>query len=57
MTEKERVGFTRDMEKFGKEISRSKELSRDFLVQAGIITVKGNLRKPYRHLCIALGRV
>lgn len=57
MKEKERIELIKDMEKFCKEISKSKELSRDFLVQAGIITPRGNLRKPYRHLCIALGRV
>lgn len=37
-----------DMRKFGKALSKSPELSRKFLVDAGICTPKGNLRKPYK---------
>ncbi len=42
----------KEMEVFGKELAKSKEKSLDFLVGAGILTKKGNLTKPYKHLCI-----
>jgi hypothetical protein len=34
------------------ELSRSPKKSRKFLVELGIVTPKGNLKKNYRHLCI-----
>jgi len=32
----------------GREVSKSSQTARDFLVAAGICTPKGNLRKAYR---------
>jgi hypothetical protein len=37
-------------ERLKKEIRADKEKGRALLVQAGILTKKGNLRKPYRNL-------
>lgn len=44
--------FVKEMEAFGRELAKSKEKSLDFLVRAGIVTKKGKLTKPYKHLCI-----
>jgi hypothetical protein len=33
----------------------SKRAARENLVDSGIFTKKGNLRKPYKHLCIPQG--
>ena len=52
MSEKERKEFQEIMETYRKKVTRSKETSQKFLVELGIITEKGNLRKPYKHLCI-----
>jgi len=38
----------RRIRKFGNEVARTKESARAFLVRAGIVTPKGNLRKSYR---------
>lgn len=38
------------IESFRKKISKSKAEARAFLILVGIITPKGNFRKPYRHL-------
>lgn len=35
-----------------KKKSASKQKSKEFLVNAGILTEKGNLRKKYKDLCI-----
>jgi hypothetical protein len=40
------------MEEFRKSIKGNREASRALLIRAGIITKKGNLRKPYENLCI-----
>lgn len=52
MKDKEIKDLVKKLEKYRKELSMSEEKSRKFLVQTGIITEKGNLRKPYRNLCI-----
>lgn len=52
MSEKERKEFQEIMETYRKKVTRSKETSQKFLIELGIITEKGNLRKPYKHLCI-----
>lgn len=40
----------KEMEEFAKSIKGNRELAFEFLLGAGIITKKGNLRRPYRGL-------
>ena len=40
------------LEKYRDRISKSEQLSREFLIKAGIVTPKGNLTKNYKHICI-----
>lgn len=42
------------MRAYTKKISKSKEAVKNHFVKAGILTPKGNLRKPYRNLSILL---
>ena len=56
MSEKERREFSASMKEYAIYLSKNKEASKDFLVRVGIITPKGNFRKPYRHLCIPSGQ-
>lgn len=56
MTDKEVDRKIKEMEAFGRELAKSKEKSLDFLVGAGILTKKGKLTKPYKHLCIPQGQ-
>ena len=48
MTSKEINKQIREMKKFTKKVGASKALSKKFLVEVGLYTEKGNLRKPYR---------
>jgi hypothetical protein len=52
MSEKERQEFARILEEYKMKLSKDKKASRQFLVDTGIFTKKGNLRQPYKHLCI-----
>ncbi len=52
MSDKERIEFIEAIKKQTQKLSKSKTASKKFLVDTGIITAKGNLRKPYKHLCI-----
>jgi hypothetical protein len=52
MTDKEREKFMKFMDDRLKKFIKDPSLARKFLVDAGIYTPKGNLRKPYRNLCI-----
>ncbi len=52
MSDKERKDFSLAIKKYMQELSKDKNASKAFLVKAGIITQKGNLRHPYKHLCI-----
>lgn len=52
MTEKERDDLLRIIEKYKKSLHGNKKASKDFLVELGIYTEKGNLKKNYKHLCI-----
>ena len=40
------------LEKLRKKLVGNKQASHDFLVKAGIITPKGNLKAQYKNLCI-----
>jgi hypothetical protein len=52
MSEKEIKELSAAMKKFAVKLSKDKKAAKAFLVEVGIITPRGNLRKPYRHLCI-----
>ncbi|MBC9932670.1 hypothetical protein [Chitinophaga qingshengii] len=55
MSTKEIKDLVEAIEKYSKQLSKDKRASKAFLVKAGIITPKGNLRAPYKHLCIPQG--
>ena len=52
MSGKEREEFLVILEKKRKKLAKDPVAAKKFLVDTGIITPKGNLRKPYRNLCI-----
>jgi len=52
MSEKERKEFEIILKNYSKMLSGNKKASRALLINAGIVTKKGNLKKNYRHLCI-----
>jgi hypothetical protein len=52
MTDRERAQFLKDAERFLKRIKSDKKAAQQLLINAGIFTPKGNLRKPYKNLCI-----
>ncbi len=52
MTDKDRNEFIKFMEDYKVKLSKSKKLSREFLVRVGIITPKGNRTKMYKHFHI-----
>ena len=52
MNDEEREEFIKMLRKHREKVSGDKELSRDFLIRAGIYTQSGRLSKNYRHLCI-----
>jgi hypothetical protein len=54
MSEKERKEFSASLKQYQEKLSGDKEASRRFLVNAGIITSKGNLREPYKHLSLCM---
>lgn len=56
MSKKERQDFVKIIEKYREKLSKDKQASRKFLVDIGIFTKKGNLRQPYKHLCIRQGQ-
>lgn len=45
MTPDERIA---DMQAFGREIRKSPNTAKEFLIRAGILNKKGQLAKPYR---------
>ena len=52
MSDKERKDYLIKLEGLRKKLSADPVAAKNFLVAAGIITPKGNLRKPYKNLCI-----
>ncbi|GAA4451710.1 hypothetical protein GCM10023092_09550 [Rurimicrobium arvi] len=56
MSDKELREFSDAMKRYTKKLAKDKRASKAFLVRTGIITEKGNLRKPYKHLCIPQGQ-
>lgn len=49
---KEIEEFLIAMEKYKVEVSKTEESSRNFLIELGVITKKGNRTKHYKNLCI-----
>ena len=56
MSDKEIKDFSAIIQGYKLKLAKDKSLSKKLLVSAGIITVKGNLRKPYRNLCTVEGQ-
>ena len=52
MSEKEREEFIAYIEEYTKKMIADKKLARDFYIRAGILTKKGKLAAPYKHLYI-----
>ena len=52
MCEKETRELLKTLKDSKKEITKTKKSSREFLVELGIFTEKGNLKKNYKDLCI-----
>lgn len=52
MTDQERKDFIKTIESYKGKLSKSEEKAKKFLVDVGLYTEKGNLRKHYKHLCI-----
>lgn len=52
MSKQEKENFKKAVESYKNEVLTSKEASRQFLIELGIFTKTGNVRKPYKHLCI-----
>ena len=54
MSGKERKEFSASIKQYQEKLSEDTEASRRFLADAGIITPKGNLREPYKHLPLCI---
>jgi hypothetical protein len=52
MTEEERLKYLKELSKKKKKALKSKESAIELLKQFGILTEKGNLRSPYKAVCI-----
>ena len=48
MTAQEAKEQVREMKKLARRLAESPEAAKKLLVKAGILTAKGNLRKPYK---------
>lgn len=40
------------LEKYKARVSKSEQKSKEFLIDAGVVTPKGNLKNNFKHLCI-----
>jgi hypothetical protein len=56
MNDQERKQFMEAARLYRAKATSSKRAARENLVDSGIFTKKGNLRKPYKHLCIPQGQ-
>jgi hypothetical protein len=52
MEDKEYKIFKAALESYRDKVTQTKEASQEFLVNVGVFTEKGNLKKNYKHLCI-----
>jgi hypothetical protein len=56
MSQQERKEFKKAVKSYKKEVTSSKEASQKFLIELGIFTNNGRLRKEYKNLCIPQGQ-
>ena len=52
MTEQERQKYLKELTKKKKKALKNKKSALEFLKQLGILTEKGNLKSPYKVVCI-----
>ena len=52
MDDKEFKIFKEALETYRNKVTKTKETSQEFLIEVGVFTEKGNLKKNYKHLCI-----
>jgi hypothetical protein len=52
MEDKDYKKFREVLESYRDKVTKTKETSQEFLVDVGVFTEKGNLKKNYKHLCI-----
>ena len=52
MSDQERSEILKSVEKTKKKLAKDEKASKDFLIDLGIYTRKGNLKRNYKHLCI-----
>jgi len=52
MTDTKVDSLIQKLEKYRVRISKSEQKSKKFLVDAGIVTPKGNLKNNFKHICI-----
>ncbi len=54
MSEKEYKDYLASLTEFSKEITATREASREFLIEIGIVDKNGEKTKEYENLCIQL---
>lgn len=52
MTQEEKEKLKNALKAYKREVTASKEASRKFLVELGLFTKKGKVRKGYKDICI-----
>ena len=52
MTTQERQKLKKALKQYKSKVTASKAASQQFLVELGVFTKKGNVRKEYKNLCI-----
>ena len=52
MTDKERQEFLKLLETYKNKFLKNEKAAKKFLIEIGVYTEKGNLKKNYKHLCI-----
>ena len=52
MTAQEHKRFVSLLNQYKRKVTKDKSFARSFLIDLGVVTEKGNLRKPYKNLCI-----
>lgn len=52
MEDKDYKKFREVLESYREKVTKTKETSQEFLVDIGVFTEKGNLKKNYKHICI-----
>lgn len=52
LKEKETEQFISILVKYKEKVSKTEKTSKKFLVDLGLITEKGNLKKNYKNICI-----